>query len=89
MTRKDYIVIAEALRVHYHLAKISQDGHKMVCTGEVAEELADTLHRDNPRFDREFFLQVVRGEKPLNARPPRRSRERELQSRPKRAGGAI
>ena len=58
MTRKDYRLIAGALRESYKVGNYN-----------APELIADALATDNPRFDRDFFLQVVRGEKPLNARP--------------------
>ena len=83
MTRKDYILLAEALRVQRFRA--SDNSHAFRCSSEPAIaydsqvvgidnatcEIADALKRDNPRFNREHFLAVVRGEKPLESRPPR------------------
>jgi len=61
MTRKDYILLAEALR-------LSREN------GESPEsEIAAMLKRDNSRFDREHFLAVVRGERELQSRPPRKA----------------
>lgn len=52
MTMKDYISIAAALnRVHGEL------GYGAV--NRVANELADTLAEDNPRFDRAQFMEAV------------------------------
>jgi hypothetical protein len=71
MTRKDYILIAEALRIPY-LSEVRNespqhaDGILMA-----ASEIADSLQRDNLRFNREHFLAVVRGEKELMSRPSR------------------
>jgi hypothetical protein len=66
MTRKDYIIIAEALRV----------SRKMVATDEMVrgiddavESLTINLKTDNPRFDKPHFVAVVRGEKDLRSRP--------------------
>jgi hypothetical protein len=54
MTRKDYVLIADTL------ANLMQDfnncGDDSVSLSLVAEELADTLATDNPRFDRARFL---------------------------------
>ena len=36
----------------------------------LAEVFADVFETDNTRFDREHFLAVVRGERPVNSRPP-------------------
>jgi hypothetical protein len=79
MTRKDYILIAEALRVQFHNAKLVENA--LLCGGtgkiqreaieSVANELADSLAHDNSRFNREHFLAVVRGEKELMSRPSR------------------
>jgi hypothetical protein len=84
MTRKDYIIIAEALRVQYRRAlntvnacetdkTLSRHAADGFCSGVlyVTEEIADSLQRDNSRFNREHFLAVVRGEKELLSRPSR------------------
>ncbi len=62
MTRKDYIRIAEALR-------IARESGGLDVTG-VAEFIGNALYNDNPRFDREYFLAIVRGERELTSRPP-------------------
>lgn len=56
MTRKDYVLIAEAVKETTFLADGSQD-YKMALA-EVAMELANALSRDNPRFDRGRFLRA-------------------------------
>jgi hypothetical protein len=73
MTRKDYILIAEALRVQFRrlarpasLLSYENDG-----VLSAAHEIADALQRDNCRFNREHFLAVVRGEKELHSHPKR------------------
>ena len=81
MTRKDYIILAEALRVQYHRAKLGSENGALtnfkasLCFGggvlACAEEIADALQRDNSRFNRDHFLSVVRGEKQLHSRPSR------------------
>ena len=38
----------------------------------LAENFAHHFGCDNPRFDRDLFLAVVRGEKPVTARPARK-----------------
>lgn len=38
----------------------------------IATRLADIFQNDNSRFDREHFLAVVRGKRPVNSRPPLR-----------------
>lgn len=76
MTRKDYIVLAEALRVVHHNAKLAakdSDNQAARLSGilEASSEIADALQRDNSRFNREHFLAVVRGEKDLRSHPKR------------------
>jgi len=68
MTKKDYILIAEALRV----------SRKCVATDEMVRGIDDAvenicvnLKRDNTRFNPEHFRAVVRGEKDLHSRPSR------------------
>ena len=54
MTRKDYVLIADTLS---NLMKdFNNCGGDSVSLSLVAEELADTLANDNPRFDRARFL---------------------------------
>jgi hypothetical protein len=76
MTRKDYIVIAEALRKQYQelnrpCGPLARENDGVLCA---AVEIADALQRDNARFSREHFLAVVRGEKDLRSRPSRNGR---------------
>jgi len=64
MTRKDYVLIADAIR--QLLADIDREpaGMREVLTGErigvrsVALRLADQLRQDNPRFDRTRFIEA-------------------------------
>ena len=76
MTRKDYIILAEALRKQYqeldHPA--GPAAHENDGVLYAAIEIADALQRDNSRFNREHFLAVVRGEKGLHSRPSRNGR---------------
>jgi hypothetical protein len=71
MTRKDYILLAEAL----HKAYVTNSGmnlsQKLNGVGDAAGFIADALEAENPRFDHAHFLAVVRGEKDLNSRPAR------------------
>jgi hypothetical protein len=79
MTRKDYIILAEVLRVEYNVARLAEKA--IVCGGtarvqreaieKIALELCDSLHRDNPRFNSEHFMAVVRCEKDLQSHPKR------------------
>lgn len=67
MTRKDCILIAEALRARVAICSVA--GPELGWVLSVANPIADALASDNPRFDREHFLAVVRGEKKLTGKP--------------------
>lgn len=59
MTRKDYKIIAESIRTVRD--KCISDGHSVYYADvleEVAEELADSMLRDNPRFSRDKFREA-------------------------------
>jgi len=62
MTRKDYILIAAALKA---VTEVPLGGTKDYAIGAAAgiayatRELASRLGRDNPRFDRERFLKAA------------------------------
>jgi hypothetical protein len=63
MSRKDYILIADALkaaRSSYTLPNVAIY-HNGIDNGidNAAHRLADALGRDNPRFDRERFLKAA------------------------------
>jgi len=75
MTRKDYILLAEALRVQYKVNKVFANDGLSRGVLSAAEEIADALQRDNSWFNREHFLAVVRGEKELHSRPSRDGRQ--------------
>jgi hypothetical protein len=69
MTRKDYILLAKVFR---DVKKaVSLQGNVVVDIDIVLQDIAEALQRDNPRFNREHFLAVVRGEKTLESRPTR------------------
>lgn len=64
MTRKDYVLLAQAIRGSFAAVKNAeqQNGVKTA-----AERLSDALAADNPRFDRTRFLEAaipafIRGE---------------------------
>lgn len=76
MTRKDYILLARTVNDIFECPGTPVDAYQSA-TLAVAERIADALAGDNPRFDREHFLAVVRGEKDLNSRPARQSDTRE------------
>jgi CO/xanthine dehydrogenase Mo-binding subunit len=77
MTRKDYIVIASALRDAYQKEenKCAAQGESTRTNMQALEtascSIAAALQIDNDRFNREHFLAVVRGEKALMSRPSR------------------
>lgn len=77
MTRKDYIHLAEALRDKRQCLDSASipDSRRASAMYEsfwdTAERICGALYRDNPRFNREHFLAVVRGERDLNSRPSR------------------
>ena len=71
MTRKDYILIAAALRKQFdHSLDINTPTNPQAVL-QIADGIAYTLAKDNPRFDRDQFLAVVRGEKDVNSHPAR------------------
>lgn len=65
MTRKDYIAIATCLRQHRSISRHPET------VEESAHRLCDVMADDNPRFDREHFMAVIRGEREIHSRPPR------------------
>ena len=69
MTRKDYILLAEALRVQFHRSALEHNQPMQDGVLNAAHEIADALQRDNSRFNPEHFLAVVRGEKDLHSKP--------------------
>ena len=71
MTRKDYILIANALRMAVKDMSYS-DAQISGILSATNNYLSLALKQQNPRFDREHFLAVVRGEKDLKSRPSRR-----------------
>jgi hypothetical protein len=56
MTRKHYVMIAEALR---HEMKYAENESERMGIKNTAFKLAFTFGQDNPRFDRERFLDVA------------------------------
>jgi hypothetical protein len=74
MTRKDYILIAEALRKSL-VNEVELHGPDSGSAGGVrlaASQIAYFLKMDNARFDSDHFLAVVRGDKALDFRPVRK-----------------
>ena len=73
MTRKDYIVIAEALRKQFdHSLDVNMPTNPQAVL-QIADGIACALAQDNAKFNREHFLAVVRGDKSLTSRPGRQS----------------
>ena len=73
MTRKDYILVAKALRTPMN--SMSKPTYERELSGirMAVISITDALAADNPRFDRDHFLAVVRSTKDLNSRPGRQS----------------
>jgi hypothetical protein len=82
MTRKNYIVIASALRDAYQKEEMNNNytvqGEPSRTNMQALETascaIAAALRIDNHRFDRDHFLAVVRGERSLTSRPSRKWR---------------
>lgn len=80
MTKKDYILLAGALHRalrHVKLSPVegSNSEHEIFGINCATDHISIALAQDNPRFDREHFLAVVRGEKELHSRPSRNGRQ--------------
>jgi hypothetical protein len=58
MTRKDYVLLAEALNAAFSRSTADK-ADKADGIARAAIELADALAADNPRFDRERFLKAA------------------------------
>jgi hypothetical protein len=71
MTRKDYILLANVLRIAHNNAHAMKSPEASWTVNQIADDLCAELKRDNARFNREHFLSVVNGEKPLQSRPSR------------------
>jgi len=55
MTRKDYILIADAIAT---ARKVEQGETVLVSVAHLANTLATELQIENPRFNREMFLKA-------------------------------
>jgi hypothetical protein len=77
MTRKDYIILANVLRIERNAA-LTVDAQ--VAIDNVTEALCSELKRDNARFNREHFVAVVQGLKGLQSRPSRKAIRAALES---------
>jgi hypothetical protein len=56
MTRKDYELIAKALNTQMEMSVLCEEEAGIYAVTNIACDLADTLVRENPRFDRARFL---------------------------------
>lgn len=62
MTKKDYIAIARAFNARFDMAQhIQGTANRVTHYEEIATSLADVFAVDNPRFDRQRFLNACRG----------------------------
>lgn len=58
MTRKDYVLIAAALKLARVRGDYAHDSHMLAGVDRAAEKVADALADDNRAFDRARFLQA-------------------------------
>lgn len=58
MTRKDFILLAEALKLARVRGDYAHDTHMLAGVDRAAEKVADALAAENPRFDRARFLKA-------------------------------
>lgn len=72
-SRQHYQVLAETLRDKRNCLDGTDDvnGRMYETFWDTTERICGALYADNPRFSREHFLAVVRGERNLNSRPSR------------------
>jgi hypothetical protein len=56
MTRKDYVIIANAIRTQIEMSKKYEEEESRAGAQNIAYDLAWKLSEDNPRFDRHRFL---------------------------------
>jgi hypothetical protein len=70
MTRRDYIHLARALMQTVERYEIGDDKRQAVLLA--ARAIANECQQDNPRFDPDHFLAVVRCERDLYSRPCRK-----------------
>jgi hypothetical protein len=56
MTKKDYILLARALKDARTHADVEGGDMRTPTVDETSGFIADALQRDNPRFDRDRFL---------------------------------
>jgi hypothetical protein len=56
MTRKDYVLIADAIRTQIEISAKFEEEESRAAARNIAYDLAWKLSEDNPRFDRARFL---------------------------------
>ena len=56
MTRKDYELIAKAIKTQVELSRTFDEKGEELAVLNIARDLADALTRENPRFDRDRFM---------------------------------
>ena len=56
MTRKDYVLIAKALKAQMKLSETFKEEDGMTSVANIARDLSDSFAIENPRFDRARFL---------------------------------
>ena len=56
MTRKDYVLIADAIKTQIELSTKYEEEESRAGAQNIAYDLAWKLSEDNPRFDRDRFL---------------------------------
>jgi hypothetical protein len=71
MTRRDYILLANTLRIAHNNAAHTKCQEAIWIVDQLASDLCSELKRDNARFNREHFLAVVQGKRELHSRPSR------------------
>lgn len=60
MSRKDYVLLANALKSATPLMRDGDEAHR--AWFNTVERVAQALQNDNPRFDRSRFISATRGE---------------------------
>jgi hypothetical protein len=81
MTRKDYIRIARALNQTYTSAcESKQSPDVLEAILRTSYNIESELVADNPRFDRNHFMQIVRGVRSLESRPSKKQVHRQENS---------
>ena len=59
MTKKDYIAIAGVLNHFYHTQALNENKMPEAGILDVANALGDIMETDNPRFDRDRFINAI------------------------------